>query len=61
MFNKLGREEQVETAYEYGFDEGYDEAITDAINALKELKKVSGFASTIVIDKCITQIEWISK
>ena len=59
MFNKLGREEQVETAYEYGFDEGYDEAITDAINALKELKKESGFTDTI--NKCITQIEWVSK
>lgn len=57
MFNKLGREEQVETAYEYGFDEGYNEAITDAINALKELKKESGFTATI--NKCITQIEWL--
>ena len=52
MFNKLGREEQVETAYEYGFDEGYNEAITDAINALKELKKESGFTATI---------KWVSK
>jgi len=59
MFNKLGREEQVETAYEYGFDEGYDEAITDAINALKELKKEAGMHVTI--NKCITQIEWVSK
>tara|TARA_R110002167_G_scaffold41608_1_gene126977 strand:+ start:345 stop:563 length:219 start_codon:yes stop_codon:yes gene_type:complete len=66
MFDKLGREEQVEHAYEAGFDEGYDEARTDAINALKEYQKdiydtVMGTVNNDTINQCITLVEWNTK
>ena len=37
MFDKLGREEQAELAYEAGFDEGYDEARTDALRTRSKM------------------------